>query len=103
MSVVIEYVAKLLMYRGPQIDEMIRNAVASGNEYSVIDEVDCKKLRIKSIGPYNLVIEDVFYYNLDQELIKQTLFLNGRETVIFDKFYEAMVALKLYENSFLAA
>lgn len=90
MSNSIKDVAALLMYKGPDINEIIQEAVSAGAHYETEAlAAGAVKLTVSSTTAYDLVIVDTYYYNSDNELTRQTLFVNGKEKVVFDKYQEA--------------
>lgn len=98
MENLISKVAALLMYQGPNISEVISKAIKEEQEYEIITENQCMKLCVTSILPYNINTQDIYYYNIDGDLIKQILITNGKEKLVFDKYKEAEQMLNKLEN-----
>lgn len=82
-------IVNLLSYCGPDINDLISQAIYEEKEYVIEYKNDLTILRTHSILPYDLRITDVFTFNAERQLIKQVLVLGDKENVIFDKFIEA--------------
>ncbi|SEB27500.1 hypothetical protein [Paenibacillus sp. 276b] len=85
----IEHIARLLSYDGPTATELIQEAVEKDSKYTVTIQGDITILTIVATLAYSLEVTDVYQYNLEGQLIKQTLTTNGKERTIFDKYKEA--------------
>lgn len=86
---IIENVAKLLKYQGPDINELIAEAYAE-NKKIIVDKIDASTaLKITFKTAYETIVTDVFIFNEQKELIKQELHINDKINVIFDKYKEA--------------
>jgi GTP cyclohydrolase FolE2 len=94
----IQKVAKLLMYDGPSVKELIKSAVNDGKEFEQHNNKGFITLTIKSSVSYSLKLTDIYTYNQEGQLIKQVLKLNDKEKVIFDKFQEAKDILNSIES-----
>lgn len=90
----IHQVAKLLMYDGPTATELVQKAVEKGEEFTITSSGEITTLTIKSVVAYGLQVTDVYSYNLDGQLIKQVIIMNGKERTVFDKYKEASQLLK---------
>ncbi|WP_258297433.1 hypothetical protein [Paenibacillus peoriae] len=90
----INQVAKLLMYNGPTATELIQKAVEENGEFYISNNNDITILTIESTVAYGLSVKDVYSFNLEGQLIKQTIVMNGKEQIIFDKYKEAKQILK---------
>lgn len=88
MKKIIEQIAKLLLYTGPSIKDIVEQAQ---NEDTVF-KIKCgsKGTCVKVIEelPYDLTTEDIYYYDIDERLIKQILVMDGKSKVVFDKYKE---------------
>ncbi|ERM20364.1 hypothetical protein [Brevibacillus laterosporus] len=83
-------VVELLMYKGPEIKTLIQEAIKNGNDYQIKQTPSGGiLLEIKTTTAYDLQIIDVYHYNADEELIYQSVVLNGNEKEIFNKYVEA--------------
>lgn len=84
-----EDIANLAMYSGPQLNELIKEAQRSENEFKL--EHICNgglKLSVKSQEAYNVKIIDCYIYDSEEKLIKHSIDINGKNKVIFDKYNE---------------
>ncbi|MBU5355203.1 hypothetical protein KQI74_23385 [Paenibacillus barcinonensis] len=90
----INQVASLLMYEGPTAAELIQKAVKENGEFYISNNEDITILTIESTIAYGLNVKDVYSFNLEGQLIKQTIVMNGKEQIIFDKYKEATQILK---------
>ncbi len=82
-------VVNLLMYCGPTVNEIIQDAVRNDNCFYTEEYQDVFKVIVNSTLPYDIKIEDQYWYDTSRNLIKQIVILNGIEKVVFDKFHEA--------------
>lgn len=85
----IHQVAKLLMYDGPTVTELIQKAVEENKEFSISNNGDITTLTIETTVAYSLKVTDVYSFNFEGQLIKQTIIMNGKEQIVFDKYKEA--------------
>ena len=92
-------IAHLLMYCGPSIEETISEAIHKGNHFAIVVNGEITKLSICSTTAYSLSVEDVYFYDVDKKLIKQTLLINGNEKVVFDKYAEVNAILEAMERT----
>ncbi|AQT85253.1 hypothetical protein ERICIV_00310 [Paenibacillus larvae subsp. larvae] len=100
----IHQVSQLLMYDGPSATELVQKAVENGNDFKITNNGQITTLTINSVIAYNLKVTDVFTYNEEGQLIKQTLVMNGKEQIVFDKYREASnVLMKLSHKSVLVS
>ncbi|WP_263559737.1 hypothetical protein [Paenibacillus polymyxa] len=90
----INQVARLLMYDGPTATELIQKAVEENGVFHISNNDDITMLTIESTVAYGLKITDVYSFNLEGQLIKQTIVMNGKEQIVFDKYKEATQILK---------
>ena len=86
----INEIASILMYKGTTIKEILQEASLNGYKYKIEDRDKNTIVTIKSYAPYKLNIVDMYIYDNEENLIKQTLFINGKEKIIFDKYQEAL-------------
>lgn len=100
----IKRAAEYLMYKGPLIDELILKAKKNNNTYNITEIESDVILEVHSKVEYDLEIIDKYWYNVDQELYKQTITLRGKEKAVFDKYEEAKRILMNQEaNEYLAS
>lgn len=85
----IDKVAQLLMYKGPKISDLIAKAVIEGKQFTFDKHNEQTVLTINFNSAYNTNVQDIYYYNTDDELIKQTLVINNKQSIIFDKYKDA--------------
>jgi hypothetical protein len=85
----IHQVAKLLMYDGPTATELIQKAVEKNEEFTIVNNGDMTILTIETTVAYGLKVRDVYSFNLEGQLIKQIIIMNGKEQTVFDKYREA--------------
>lgn len=91
----LEEVVDILMYYGPSKEEIIQSAKSTGSKWSE----GCYNGQLQYINvieylPFNTTVIDNYIFNSENQLIKHILIINGKETVIFDKFVEASELLK---------
>ncbi|WP_047150694.1 hypothetical protein [Aneurinibacillus tyrosinisolvens] len=98
MNQKIDKVATLLMYTGPSASEIISAAINNGHEYQVKLTNKLKIVTVHSTIAYNLAVSDVYTYDTDSKLTKQTLIINGKEKIVFDKYDEATEMLLSLEK-----
>lgn len=99
----IREVAELLSYKGPTLQELINEARHNGNEFEVcMLENGFVDLFIRSNEPYGIIVQDIFRYDADGNLIKQLLKINGQVKTVFDKFEEANILLEKIEFATVA-
>lgn len=90
-------VADLLAYKGPTISELIKEVGSKGKINIKKTFNSYTEVIVIQETAYNLFVKDVYLYNLDNELIKQTLFIDNKKKVVFDKFQEAHKLIEEYE------
>ncbi|WP_419882814.1 hypothetical protein ACN6MY_03835 [Peribacillus sp. B-H-3] len=90
----IDQVAKLLMYKGPKISDLISIALNEGKQFSINKDDYSYCLTTEFKTAYDITVVDNYIFNLKDELIKQTLNINNKEKVVFDKYTEAKQLLK---------
>lgn len=86
---VIENVVKLLMYEGPDINELIAKALMEDSKVNIDENDTMKVLKITWKTAYETTVTDIFTFNDEKALIKQELSINDKTKVIFDKYKEA--------------
>ncbi|MED0716107.1 hypothetical protein [Aeribacillus composti] len=91
------------MYSGPNADEIITDAIKNGNYFELLKEQQTTVLKVYSTTAYDIKIVDNYWYNENGELIKQTILINNKEKVIFDKFKEAESMLLELERDLVVA
>lgn len=82
-------IAELLLYTGPSIAETISKAITEGSTYSIHKTDELTRLTVTSRAAYDTKIKDIYLYNNEDQLIKHTLVLSDKTTVLFDKYQEA--------------
>jgi hypothetical protein len=95
----IQQVANLLMYDGPRATELVRNAVENGHKFTITNRGEITIVTIESVVAYNLKVIDVYDYNMEGQLIKQVIIMNGKEQIVFDKYSEATQILTRLQKS----
>lgn len=85
----IKEIAELLLYYGPDIEQLKDKAISEGKDYSVVNADGLKTLKIDSVLPYNLNVTDIYVYNSEKQLIKQVLVIGDKKEIVFDKYKEA--------------
>ncbi|MDD2476966.1 MAG: hypothetical protein PHI32_13790 [Dysgonamonadaceae bacterium] len=104
MKKIIDNVAKLLMYNGPDINELIAVAVMENKKVEIDEKENLTILKNTFETAYNSIVTDIFTFNSEKELIKQEVQINHKVKVIFDKYAEAKELLdKLPNNDLLAS
>lgn len=98
MQRIIENVADLLMYSGPNIKEIINNALENGKDFKIEQNNGINILIIKAQLPYGIEVTDKYFYNEENQLIKQILYVKNKEKIIFDKYCEATKLLSKLED-----
>lgn len=91
-------VASILMYEGPTISDLLANTNMVGKKLDITKHKDGIILNISYKTAYQTEIEDQYFFNEEQHLIKQILKINNKEHEIFNKFKEATKLLHSYEN-----
>jgi len=92
-------VEELLTYFGPSLDEIINNAKKCGDSYSISKYNDVTEVVVNSNIPYGHVATDIYYYNIEKQLIKQVVEVNGRQKTVFDKYEEALSIIKKLDET----
>ncbi|MEH7522035.1 hypothetical protein V7149_01930 [Bacillus sp. JJ1503] len=90
----LEKVAKLLMYEGPRITDLIAKAVNEKKHFYISKTDGMELLTIEFTTAYNTSVQDKYFFNSDKELIKQLLIINTTEKIIFDKYADAKSLLQ---------
>ncbi|MGG0511545.1 hypothetical protein [Bacillus pseudomycoides] len=88
MKQILNEITDLLMYKGPCLQEVLKDALNQNKEISVDKLPEMHILKIKYTIPYNIPVEECYFYNTQNELFKQTIIINGKSKVIFDKYTE---------------
>ncbi|HCJ56064.1 MAG TPA: hypothetical protein DHV55_00750 [Clostridiaceae bacterium] len=99
----IKDVVSLLLYRGPDISDLILEAINEEKEYTIEIKDGLTILKIYSALVYDLKIADIFIYNDERQLIKQVLLIGDKEKIIFDKFQEAAYLIDNFKNTSIAS
>ncbi|MBV7318171.1 MULTISPECIES: hypothetical protein [Bacillus] len=103
MSSIFDDVAKLLIYKGESIENIIEKAIIQGKEYKIEHQKDSTRINVISKTAYDITINDIFIYNCDNELIKQQVIVNGKLRTIFDKYGEIQCLLNSLEYNKIIA
>ncbi|MBZ9624726.1 hypothetical protein G9F71_017895 [Clostridium sp. FP2] len=82
----INEIASLIMYKGITINCILQDARLNGDNYEINNSDNNTIVTIKSYAPYNLNIIDTYIYDNEENLIKQILYINGKEKTVFDKY-----------------
>lgn len=98
MKKIIEDAAKLLMYKGPAIHELIAEAVMENKVVKVERKESVTILTVNFITAYDTNITDVYVFNSEKELIKQEIQVNKKIKVVFDKYREVANLLRNIPN-----
>ncbi|KFL44566.1 hypothetical protein CH76_01800 [Lysinibacillus sp. BF-4] len=91
MSEYLNKIVDLLMYQGVTPEELLHQ-VSQQNHLSLISDSSSKSTRniiISEKLAFNTSVVDAYVFNYDGDLIKQTVTINGKNTVIFNKYAEA--------------
>lgn len=101
----IKYVAELLMYSGPTLEEIIMDAGQRGLSFDVKKTSNgINILTVTDELPYNLKVKDIYYYDQEQKMIKHLLKINDNIKVIFDKYKEVdNILLNIDEAELISA
>ncbi|MEH7458506.1 hypothetical protein V7183_15155 [Bacillus sp. JJ1127] len=103
MKRIIERVAKLIMYKGPTIHELIADAVMEDKEVEIVTRENLTILKIKFVTAFDTSVTDIYTFNNDKELIKQEIKINKKMKVVFDKYNEIDNLLRKMPSQSLAA
>ncbi|MBJ7993669.1 hypothetical protein [Bacillus mycoides] len=103
MKKIIEDAAKLLIYKGPAIHELIAEAVMENKVVKVETKESLTILTVNFITAYDTNITDVYMFNSEKELIKQELQVNKKVKVVFDKYKEVANLLRKISNQDILA
>lgn len=99
MNKSINELASLIMYNGPEIQEVISNAIKNKSNIRTNKLNDGNiELMIESSIVYDVKIVDKYIYDLDEKLIKQSISINGKERIVFDKYKEILLKIEEKEN-----
>lgn len=101
MNDILEKAANLLMYAGPKMEDLIRNALLAGNKYDIVKEEELIILSIHQTFAYGTEAIDKYYYNSSNELIKQSLYIRDKEKTIFDKYEETKALLQMFDEEII--
>ncbi|MBP1083520.1 hypothetical protein ACFFJQ_07025 [Bacillus capparidis] len=97
MKSILERAADLLMYNGPTLREITNKAFESGNDYRIDKVNGFDILQVTTVLPYGIKAIDKYFFNNENQLVKQILLINNKEKLIFDKFAEVQNLLDLKE------
>lgn len=93
----IEKAAKILMYTGPNLNELTKDAFRNGH---IVVEKNInprhKIVEIQSRVPYDLLVSDV-YYSYENKIYRHELVVNNKTHILFNKFKDADKALNEIE------
>lgn len=103
MKRIIEQAAKLIMYKGPAIHELITEAVMENKEVEIDTKENITILKIKFVTAFDTNVTDIYTFNKDKELIKQEIQINKKVKVVFDKYKELDNLLRKIPSQSLAA
>ncbi|WP_306007399.1 hypothetical protein [Bacillus sp. MMSF_3353] len=103
MKRIIEQAAKLIMYKGPAIHELIAEAVMENKEVEIDTKENITILKIKFVTAFDTNVTDIYTFNKDKELIKQEIQINKKVKVVFDKYKELDNLLRKIPSQSLAA
>ena len=86
----IDEVVNLIVYNGPTIDDIINNAIKDNHKMNIRENIEegTKELIVKSIVAYGVKIEDIYVYDDKNMLIRQSLIIENKENIIFDRYKE---------------
>lgn len=91
---IINKIADLVMYSGPEIDTLINEASRYG-KLSFIQEMGNGRrlLIIEEIVSYKTSVIDKYLYDSNNKLINHSIIINGKESIVFDKQSEILEIL----------
>lgn len=84
----LEKIVTLLTYAGPSKEETISKAKIENSTFRVYKQNDLTILEVTSKLPFDKKIIDSYFYNINNELIKQVAEIGTKSKVVFDKFEE---------------
>ena len=98
----INKIADLIMYSGPTINELLENS--KNINKITINKLNENKIQvlIENILAYNVKITDKYIYDNNEALIKQSIIINDKEKIIFDKYIEINTIIKQLNKSNVA-
>ncbi|WP_338630307.1 hypothetical protein [Clostridium baratii] len=92
-------IADLIMYSGPNLEELILNASNNGKNITINNlDKGILEVIIEDTVVYDVKVIDSYFYDIDKKLIKHSIILNNKETVIFDKNKEIIKLLRVENN-----
>lgn len=90
----LDEIVDLVMYKGPTISELIGKSTDPNNIIITNKMRDGNtEIIIESSIVYNVKIVDKYIYDLDEKLLKQSIVINGKEKVVFDKYEEILLKI----------
>ena len=89
----LEHIADLLMYSGPSMSEIIKEATEENLRFEISQTSKLNIIKVTSYIPYEIKVIDSYVFNKDDQLIKHTVKINNKEKVVFDKYGEAAFLL----------
>ncbi|MFC3883737.1 hypothetical protein ACFOU2_09590 [Bacillus songklensis] len=93
----LERVADLLMYSGPSISDVIKNAILDGHDFETLQLGKQTVVQVTSEIPYDIKVLDSYFFNNCGQLIKHIVKVNNKEKIVFDKYSEATALLTTLE------
>ena len=91
----VDELASLIMYNGPKFQDVLNDAMKNKNIINTNKLKDGNiELIIESSIVYKIKIVDKYIYDLDGKLIKQSILINKKERIIFDKYKEVLLKLE---------
>lgn len=84
----LEKIVTLLTYAGPSKEEIISKAKIENSTFRVYKQNDLTILEVTSKLSFDKKIIDSYFYNINNELIKQVAEIGTKSKVVFDKFEE---------------
>ncbi|MGP3781043.1 hypothetical protein GJS30_14880 [Bacillus velezensis] len=103
MSGIFDDIAKILIYKGEPIENIIEEAIIQGKEYKIEHQKNGTRINVSFKTAYDIIINDIFIYNCDNELIKQQVSVKGKLRTVFDKYEEAQCLLSSLEYNQIIA
>lgn len=98
MNNIIDSVAKVLLYKGPSLHEIINEATINNYEYDIVRDRLTTRIIIKSTLVYSTNVIDEYTYDNDGNLIKHNVRINNKERVVFDKYEDTKELIRCLDK-----
>lgn len=94
----LEKILNLLTYKGPSKQEIISTANFENCKVDMHQQNNLSVIKITSKLPFGKTLIDCYFYNIHDELVKQTATIESKTKVIFDKYTEIQQLMKTNIN-----